>query len=83
MPNYITRSNIDFMKGADTYGPMLTENGNPNNSEIRNLANNQFLQSSMEFRTGMQERLMRKRNAEGWQQRVMPLNKNVQKFSSR
>jgi hypothetical protein len=81
MPNYITRSNIDFMKAADTYGPMLTEEGNPYNSQIRNLANNQFLQSSMEFRTGMQERLMRKRNAEGWQQRVMPLNTNVARYS--
>ena len=81
MPNYITRSNIDFMKGADTYGPMLTEKGNPYNEDIRNLANNQFLESSMEFRTDLQERLMRKRNAEGWQQRVMPLNLNVQKYS--
>lgn len=81
MPNYITRSKIDFMKGADTYGPMLGEHGNPNHLEIRNLANNQFLESSMEFRTGMQERLMRKRNAEGWQQRVMPLNTNVPRYS--
>jgi len=81
MPNYITRSNIDFMKGADTYGPMLTEYGNPNHLEIRNLANNQFLESSMEFRTGMQERLMRKRNSEAWQQRVLPLNTNVQRYS--
>ena len=83
MPNYISRSNIDFIKGADTYGPMIDEHGNPNTVDIRNIANNQFLESSLQFRTDLQERLLRKRNAEGWQHRVMPLNKNVQKFSSR
>lgn len=74
MPNYITRNKIDFMKSADSYGPMKTEYGNPNNEVIRNLANNQFMSSALEFRTGMQESLMRKNNAEGWQKRKMPLN---------
>lgn len=83
MPNYITRSNIDFMKAADTYGPQLDEHGNPNTDVIRNLANNEFTRSALEFRTGLQEKLMRKINANAWQQKVAPLNLNVKKFSSR
>jgi hypothetical protein len=73
MPNYITRSNIDFAKFADKYGPMKNQYGNENNSNIREFANDAFLQSALQFRTGMQERLMRKINSEQWQQRAAPL----------
>jgi len=76
MPNYIVRSNIDFMKEADTYGPMNNANGNEYNSVIRNLANNQYLDSSLQFRTELQQRLLRKTNAEAWQQRVAPIYKH-------
>ena len=79
MPNYICRSNIDFMKAADTYGPMRTETGDEYTSQIRNLANDQFLQSSLTFRTGLQQSLMRKINSEKWQQRKMPINTNGQR----
>ena len=80
MPNYISRSNIDFALFADSYGPMVSERGNLNNAEIRKLADRQFLDSAIEFRTGMQERLMRKTNANAWQQRVAPLTKNSQRM---
>ncbi len=75
MPNYISRSNIDFAKYADTYGPLnnSNKNGNPNNSDIRALANNSFLTSSLQQRTELQERLLRKRNNEMWQLRKYPL----------
>lgn len=73
MPNYITRSNIDFMKAADTYGPMENEHGNKYNSIIRNLANDKFLESTLTFRTGLQESAMRKMNANKWQQRQAPI----------
>ncbi len=76
MPNYIVRSNIDFMKEADSYGPINDANGNVNNNHIRNLANNEFHRSALEFRTGLQERLMRKVNANKWQQKVAPIHKN-------
>lgn len=76
MPNYIVRSKIDFMKEADTYGPMNDANGNVNNNHIRNLANNEFHRAALEFRTGLQERLMRKVNASKWQQKVAPIHKN-------
>ena len=81
MPNYITRSNIDFAKFADSYGPMVDAAGNENNSRIREFANDEFLNSSIEFRTGMMERLMRKTNAEAWQQRVKPITKQSQRGS--
>ena len=44
-------------------------NGNENNSNIRALANQQFLDDALQFRTGLQERLMRKINSNGWQKR--------------
>jgi hypothetical protein len=72
MPNYITRSKIDFADFADTYGPMNNQYGNVDNSNIRALANQKFLDDALEFRTGMQERLLRKRNSEMWQTRVKP-----------
>ena len=80
MPNYISRSNIDFALFADSYGPMTNKNGNVNTDDIRKLADKQFLDSALEFRTGMQERLMRKTNANAWQQRVAPITKNSQRM---
>ncbi len=70
MPNYITRSNVDVFPWASKYGPDVSHSDTY--SEHRQLANNAFTDSSVTFRTEMQERLMRKRNAELWQQRAMP-----------
>ena len=74
MPNYIVRSNIDFAKYADKYGPLQTYNqyGNENTNKIRALAQDTFLRSSLQQRTELQERLMRKRNSEMWQLRKFP-----------
>ena len=82
MPNYVIRSKIDFADFADTYGPMNDKRGNINNSTIRALANQKFVDDAIVFRTGMQERLMRKRNSDGWQQRYKPINKNSQRMLS-
>ena len=75
MPNYISRSNIDFAKYADKYGPLENNNrmGNQFNSQIRALAQNTFLESSLQQRTELQQRLMRKRNNELWQLRKKPI----------
>lgn len=73
MPNYITRSKVDMFPWANTYGPdkmMSASDGN----EYRQLANNAFTDSALAFRTELQERLMRKRNAELWQRRVAPIS---------
>ena len=76
MPNYITRSNIDNQPYADSYGPIPPgdEFGNHNNANIRKLANQSFLDNAITFRTEMMQRLMRKKNAEQWQQRKAPIN---------
>lgn len=80
MPNYVVRSKIDFADFADTYDPMSTQYGNANNSNIRALANQKFLDDALEFRTGMQERLLRKRNSELWQTRVAPIRTGNQRM---
>ena len=73
--NYITKNNIDFTNFGPSSGP-LKANMPEYNSSIRELANKQFLDSSLEFRTGLQERLMRKINMNRWQQRVAPIRSN-------
>jgi hypothetical protein len=75
MPNYIVRSNIDFTNYADTYGPLHDSNklGNKYNSNIRALAQDTFLRSSLQQRDDLMERLMRKRNAELWETRKYPM----------
>ena len=76
MPNYIVRSIVDTHPWAPTYGPDKPFQGNY--LEHRKLANNAFHDSALTFRTEMQERLLRKRNAEMWQRRVAPINTNQQ-----
>lgn len=80
MPNYITRSDIDNQPYADSYGPIKAGNecGNEFHSKITALVNDSFMKSSTQFRTDLQERLMRKVNAESWQQRQAPLQKGSQ-----
>lgn len=74
MPNYLSRSNIDFAKYADSYGPLTDKNryGNENTANIRELAQKSFLDSSIEQRESLSESLMRKRNSEMWQVRQYP-----------
>ena len=74
MPNYIVRSNIDFANYADSYGPLNDGNkhGNKYNNNIRELAQQTFLNSSLQQRDDLMERLMRKRNSELWQLRKYP-----------
>ena len=74
---YISRSNIDNQPFADSIGikPGF-ENGNPYNSDIRVLAQDAWFQNSTAFRNDLQESLMRKVNANAWQQRVAPIHTN-------
>lgn len=75
-PNYVVRSNVDTFPWASTYGPDKPLQGDY--TEHRQLANNAFHDSALTFRTEMQERLLRKRNAEMWQRRVSPISTNNQ-----
>ena len=78
MPNYVSRSKIDVNEWADKYGPVPDrfENGNPETHNIHALANNAFLDATIEQRTSLMQSLMRKRNAELYQTRLMPLSNN-------
>lgn len=80
MPNYITRSNIDHLPFADSYGPMQSGGayGNEFNSKMKALANDAFTRDSIEHRTDIQQRLMRKVNSQAWQQRVSPISTSGQ-----
>jgi len=71
MPNYITRSKVDIFPWAKTYGP--DDMSDVSDGRHRQLANDAFTNSTLKFRTELQERLMRKRNAELWQRRVAPI----------
>jgi hypothetical protein len=73
-PNYITRSKIDFLPFADTYGSLKEGNeyGNDNTANIKQMVQDSYVQNNMMFRNDMMERLMRKRNAELWQLRSYP-----------
>ncbi len=78
MPNYITRNHIDTTPFGDSYGAM-NDDGNKYNSNIHALADKHYNDSMMQFRDEMQSRLMRKVNAEHWQQKMYPIHKHSQK----
>ena len=82
MPNYVVRSDIDHQPFADQYGPIPAgdSQGNKYNSIVKALANDAWLTDSIQFRTEMQERLMRKRNNEMWQLRKAPINTSGQRM---
>jgi len=75
-PNYITRTNIDHLLKADSYGIVQSNNDiMSNNCNSRKIAEQGILDDTIDFRTDLMTRLMRKRNAELWQQRLAPLQK--------
>lgn len=78
-PNYICRNNIDFTEFGDKYDTMSTSNmyGNMNTFEIRNLAEKQFLNSTLNHRDEMTQRLMRKNNSVSLQRKRHPIRTNV------
>ena len=70
MPNYIVRSKLDTHNFSDTYGPM--QNAGLSLNEVRKKAQDAFLEDSLHHRNDMTTRLMRKRNAEMWQEKMYP-----------
>ena len=74
-PNYVTRNNIDFTDYGTTYGPQ-NHGEFMDQRNVRAKAQDTYLNNQLTFRTEMQERLMRKRNAEAWQQKVAPIIKS-------
>ena len=76
-PNYLTKSNVDFMPSSlSTEAIPSTEYFEKQNRFSRALADKQFLDDGLTFRTEMQERLMRKSNANMEQKRRFPKHTN-------
>ena len=75
-PNYISRSNVDFLEQTDTYGPM---NSNQqilhNNANARQSAEAAYLKNQTGFRNDMMMSLRRKNIAREWQQKIAPLSR--------
>jgi hypothetical protein len=80
-PNYLTRTEIDHLKDVDTYGPVRSDQDiRASNDTIREKVENAFKDQTLDFRTDMMTRLMRKRNAELWQLRMAPKAGMQKKF---
>uniref|UniRef100_A0A6C0KQU7 Uncharacterized protein n=1 Tax=viral metagenome TaxID=1070528 RepID=A0A6C0KQU7_9ZZZZ len=70
MPNYVVRSKIDTHNFSDSYGPI--QNSGLNLNDIRQKAQDAYLEDTTNFRDEMMTRLMRKRNSELWQTKQFP-----------
>ena len=69
--NFLTRNKLDFT----TFAPSNNSTSNYNNLEIRQMAQNDFANSSIDHRTDLQSRLLRKVNVNSWQQKQYPLRR--------
>jgi len=77
-PNYITRTNIDHLLKADSYGIVQDRNNiMSRNCNSRQIAEDGILQNTLDHRTDLMTRLMRKKNSEMWQQRLAPIHKGA------
>jgi hypothetical protein len=78
--NYITRNKLDFTDYGSTSGPMRKKEF-MDTKDIRKKAQLTFTDSAINHRTDMQERLMRKINANAWQQKAAPIHKRQMLFT--
>ena len=69
--DFFTRNKLDFT----TFAPSNNSTSNYNNLEIRQMAQNDFANSSIDHRTDLQSRLLRKVNVNSWQQKQYPLRR--------
>lgn len=71
---FITRNKLDWEPFGLQNGPQDREQYS--NMEVRELAQNAFLDNALSHRTDLQERLMRKSNERQWQLKKMPIITN-------
>lgn len=71
---FITRNKLDFEPFGLQTGPQTQPMYS--NMEIREMAQNSFLDNALTFRTDLQQRLMQKSNNRAWQQKHKPLVRN-------
>jgi hypothetical protein len=72
VPNYISRNHLDIFSFADTTGPQRQASVNGLGS-VRQMAEDTWHTSQVNFRTELQARLLRKVNSQAWQRRIAPI----------
>ena len=77
-PNYVTRNDIDTFEFGTSYGPM-TEKEFAGNSglEVRDKAQNEFVNNSIDFRNSLQQSMMRKTINREWQLKKAPIKHSL------
>lgn len=73
---FITRNALDFTDFGLQTGPQPNPRNMRSNMEIRDMAQNAFLDNALTFRTELQERLMKKNSNREWQQKQSPIARN-------
>lgn len=73
---FITRNALDFTDFGLQTGPQPNPKNMKTNMEIRELAQQSFLDNALTFRTELQERLMKKNSNRAWQQKQSPIMTN-------
>jgi len=71
---FITRNALDFLPFGLQNGPQDPERFT--NMEIREMAQNSYLDNQISYRTELQQRLMQKNNNREWQQKKSPIIRN-------
>lgn len=74
---YLTRNNVDFADFGTATGNYPFHKPLEGNA-LHQYADSTFTNSSVGFRTELQQRLMNKNNNREWQQRIAPIRTNVQ-----
>lgn len=75
-PNYVTRNDLDSFSWGQTTGPMRNSVLQERlNLRAREMAEQQFTDSTVSHRTELQQRMMQKINNGAWQQRQAPLSR--------
>lgn len=80
-PNFISRNKLDIYG----FAPRVGAAGERvlNGGELREAANQTFVDSQLQFRTELQQRLLHKNSNREWQQRVAPITTNQRASSGR
>ncbi len=77
-PNFVTRSKVDFIDFHDPMNRVIPEyTRNVGVNDVKKSVHQQYDADSLYHREDMMEKLMKKRNSELWQQKLMPQSKGA------
>ncbi len=76
MPNYVTRSNVDFIEYTNPMGKVKPYfQRTAGTQDARPYVENQFQSDALFFRENLSESMSRKMNSESWQGRFSPISR--------